>query len=179
MKVLNLQCSHQHSFEGWFASEGDYQSQLSRGLIECPLCADSGIQKLPSAPRLNLGGHPAPSAESQLGIQPARSNATAAMPALVPQHNAASVGLDGATGIQVGSSPAEQAAFFKALRHVVANTEDVGNRFAHEARAMHYGDAETRSIRGQASLREAVGLLEEGIEVMALPIPASFKETLQ
>lgn len=179
MKVLNLQCSHQHSFEGWFASEDDFQSQLSRGLVECPMCADSGIQKLPSAPRLNLGGHPAPSAESQQGIQPARLNAAAAVPALVPQHNAAATGLDSATGIQVGSSPAEQAAFFKALRHVLANTEDVGDSFANEARAMHYGDAETRSIRGQTSLREAIGLLEEGIEVMPLPMPAALKETLQ
>ena len=175
MKVLNLQCSHQHSFEGWFASEGDFQSQLSRGLIECPLCADSGIQKLPSAPRLNLGGHPVPSAESQQGIQSAR----APMPTGVPQLNAAAIGLDPVAAIQVGSSPAEQAAFFKALRHVVANTEDVGDKFADEARAMHYGDVETRSIRGRASLHEAIGLLEEGIEIMPLPIPAALKGTLQ
>ena len=179
MKVLNLKCSHQHPFEGWFASEDDFQSQLSRGLIECPLCADSGIKKLPSAPRLNLGGHPVPSAESQQGIQSARLNAAAPMPTGVPQHNAAAIGLDAVTGIQVGSSPAEQAAFFKALRHVVENTEDVGDKFADEARAMHYGDVETRSIRGRASLHEAIGLLEEGIEIMPLPIPAALKGTLQ
>ena len=72
-----------------------------------------------------------------------------------------------------------QAAFLKALRHVVANTEDVGDRFASQARAMHYGDAEPRSIRGQATPREATELMEEGIDVMALPMPAALKETLQ
>ena len=73
----------------------------------------------------------------------------------------------------------QQAAFLKALRHVVANTEDVGDRFASQARAMHYGDAEPRSIRGQATPREATELMEEGIDVMALPMPAALKETLQ
>jgi hypothetical protein len=63
------------------------------------------------------------------------------------------------------------------LRHAVANTEDVGDRFTHEVRRMHYGDAESRSIRGKASLKETVELLEEGIEVM--PLPPSIKETLQ
>ena len=55
MKVLNLQCAHQHGFEGWFASEDDFQSQLSRGLVECPMCGDTGIIKMLTAPRLNLG----------------------------------------------------------------------------------------------------------------------------
>ncbi|MFZ2295757.1 MAG: DUF1178 family protein, partial [Polaromonas sp.] len=64
MKVLNLQCSRQHSFEGWFGSEDDFQGQLAGGLIECPLCADKGIHKLPSAPRLNFGGHQAPQTAS-------------------------------------------------------------------------------------------------------------------
>ena len=63
MKVLNLRCAHQHSFEGWFGSEEDFQNQLGRGLIECPLCADKIIQKMPSAPRLNLG-HAAPESAS-------------------------------------------------------------------------------------------------------------------
>ena len=78
-----------------------------------------------------------------------------------------------------GPTQAQQAAFFKALRHVVANTEDVGDRFADQARAMHYGDVAPRSIRGQATQREAVELIDEGIDVMALPMSAVLKETLQ
>ena len=55
MKVLDLQCGNGHGFEGWFASEDDFQSQLARSLVECPLCGDHGIIKKLSAPRLNLG----------------------------------------------------------------------------------------------------------------------------
>ena len=172
MKVLNLQCRHQHSFEGWFASEDDFQLQLARGLIECPLCADKQIFKMPSAPRLNLGGHFAVGAES---AQP--------MPASAPSHESAGTAENSVTSLPAltgaGPSPAAQAAFLKALRQVVSQTEDVGERFADEARRMHYGDSEARNIRGQASMREAVELMEEGIEVMPLPLPAAIKETLQ
>ena len=55
MKVLNLRCGGGHAFEGWFGSEDDFQSQSARGLIGCPLCADTAIEKRPSAPRLNVG----------------------------------------------------------------------------------------------------------------------------
>ncbi len=169
MKVLNLQCAHQHSFEGWFASEDDFQSQLARGLVECPMCADKAIVKMPSAPRLNFGGHRAPIDSLQQANEPALMS--------TPEDTNL-VAVD-ETPAQAGPTPEQQAAFLKALRHVVANTEDVGDRFANQARAMHYGDAEPRSIRGQATPREASDLIEEGIDVMALPMPAALKETLQ
>lgn len=166
MKVLNLQCSHQHAFEGWFASEDDFQGQLARGLVTCPLCADPVIQKMPSAPRLNFGAaadaSPAASASRELTV-PAASSSVSAAHEVTP----------------VTDGSARQAQFLHALRQVMANTEDVGERFADEARAMHYGDAEQRSIRGQASRDEAIELIEEGIEVMPLPLPAAVKETLQ
>ncbi len=166
MKVLDLQCSHQHAFEGWFASEDDFQGQLARGLVSCPLCADPAVRKMPSAPRLNLG--------AVAGELPAASHSRelsepAAAPALGPSHEV----------VAAAGNTAVQAEFLKALRHVMANTHDVGERFADEARAMHYGDAEQRSIRGQASRTEAMELIEEGIEVMPLPLPAALKETLQ
>ena len=164
MKVLNLLCAHQHAFEGWFASEDDFQGQLARGMVECPLCADKGIQKMPSAPRLNLG--------AQLVTEKALT-ATAAD----QRTDAGGVAVSGHAGSQSG--PAEHAALLQALRYMVANTEDVGDRFAEKARAMYYGDLESRNIRGQASAREAVELLEEGIDVMPLPLPAALKETLQ
>lgn len=172
MKVLNLQCAHQHSFEGWFASEDDFQSQLLRDLIECPLCESKSIEKMPSAPRLNLGAHKAPAATSaseasQSGAAPAervgKDNVVTSRAVTVSESAS-----DVATG---------QADFLKAMRNLVASTEDVGRRFADEARGMHYGDIKTRSIRGQASAREAVELMEEGIDVM--PLPAVLKETLQ
>lgn len=175
MKVLNLRCSRLHSFEGWFGSEDDFQGQLKRGLLECPMCADSAIQKMPSAPRLNFGGHQARDSD-----QPLKGQATAsASTAMAPLKNEA-VRSDQPENVGPDRlDPALQAAFLTALRQVVANTEDVGQRFADEARRMHYGEAEARSIRGQASAREAVELLEEGIEVMPLPMLPALKETLQ
>ena len=164
MKVLNLLCAQQHAFEGWFASEDDFQGQLARGLVECPLCADKGIQKMPSAPRLNLGAQ----------LTTAKTPTATAVDQRV---DAAAVVASGPAGSH--PDPAEHAALLKALRYMVAHTEDVGDRFADKARAMHYGDLEPRNIRGQASVREAVELLEEGIDVMPLPLPAALKETLQ
>jgi len=72
-----------------------------------------------------------------------------------------------------------QAAWMKMVRHVMTNTEDVGERFPEEARKIHYGESENRGIRGQASREETEALLEEGIGVLPLPIPKALKETLQ
>lgn len=176
MKVLDLQCGQQHSFEGWFGSEEDFQSQLARGLVECPMCADKAVVKMLSAPRLNFGGHSPPGTASE----PASISATSSS-AVAASDAEPSTGLIATTGqpAQNAPSPEQQAAFLNAVRHVLANTEDVGDRFANQARAMHYGDAEPRSIRGQTTQREAVELIEEGIDVMALPMPAALKETLQ
>ena len=176
MKVLNLRCSTYHTFEGWFGSEVDFQNQLSRGLIECPLCADKGIQKMPSAPRLNFGAHQAPDGVSSATHgqnTPLASTAVAPLKTAIARDDQAGIGGPDAM------SPVAQANFLNALRQVVSNTEDVGQRFADEARRMHYGEADARSIRGQASAREVVDLLEEGIEVMPLPMLTALKETLQ
>jgi hypothetical protein len=54
MKVLNLTCSHGHAFEGWFASTDDFGEQVERGLVECPLCGDTAVTRLPSAPRVHV-----------------------------------------------------------------------------------------------------------------------------
>ena len=148
MKVLDLQCSQQHCFEGWFGSEGDFQDQLGRGLVECPLCGDVAVTKMLSAPRLNFG---------------------AAQNEAAPQQQ------------QVVAAPDKtmQAAWMQMVRHVMANTEDVGSRFPEEARRMHYGETGERGIRGQASPDETHALLEEGIGVLPLPLPKALKEPLQ
>lgn len=151
MKVFNLQCSALHRFEGWFASEEDYAGQVERGLLECPLCADKTVHKLPSAPRINLGASEAPVA-----------------PAADKQ---ALVAGDAAQKLQ--------AAWLQMARQIVSQTEDVGERFAEEARKIHYGETEERGIRGQASREETEALLEEGIAVMPLPLPEGLKGPLQ
>jgi hypothetical protein len=154
MKVLDLQCAHQHTFEGWFGSEDDFQSQLARGLVECPLCGSSDILKKPSAPRLNFGA-----------VQV--SSKTELAPVDEPSHAAAP------------PSPGAQVAWMKMVRHVIANTEDVGSQFAEEARKIHYGERKERNIRGEATVEETEALLDEGIDVLPLPIPAALKRPLQ
>ena len=165
MKVLNLQCAHQHDFEGWFGSEDDFQSQLARGLVECPLCGDRQITKQLSAPRLNLstsrGEREVAAAKTEVAAQPAA-------PTTAPAHDVTSM-----------SSSQVQAAWLQAVQHVMANTEDVGSRFAEEARKMHYGESEERGIRGQATPEQTRDLLEEGIPVMPLPIPDALKGPVQ
>jgi hypothetical protein len=75
------------------------------------------------------------------------------------------------------SSP--EARWLQAVRQVIAQTEDVGERFADEARKMHYGEVEERGIRGQTTRDQAQSLIDEGIPVLALPLPTVLKETLQ
>jgi Protein of unknown function (DUF1178) len=76
-------------------------------------------------------------------------------------------------------NPEFQAAYMQMAKEVLAKTEDVGTEFANEARKIHYGEAKERGIRGQVSRDETLELLDEGIEVMPLPLPKALKGTLQ
>jgi hypothetical protein len=179
MKVLNLQCAGMHTFEGWFGSEEDYQSQRERDLVACPLCANTDVRKLPSAPRLNLGA-----AEPRSAKTPTQEEAAATSGAVSPAANVSTTPnaeTVASSLAQVHPEAAEmvQEAWLKMVKHVIANTEDVGQNFAEEARKMHYGESEERNIRGQASIEETKDLLEEGIEVLPLPVPDSRKGGLQ
>ena len=166
MKVLDLQCPLGHVFEGWFASEDDFQGQRERGLVQCPMCGDEHIEKRLSAPRLNLGAR-APATQATANLSQSRQP--------VPADHAS--GLAGEA--RVGLPPALQAAWLALSRKIIANTEDVGAGFAEEARRMHHGEVQERAIRGQATADEAVQLLEEGIAVLPLALPVAAKETLQ
>jgi hypothetical protein len=146
MKVLNLRCANGHGFEGWFASDDEFMEQNGRGLIECPLCADRIVSRLPSAPRLNLSGQREPEAPP---------------PAPPPP------------------PPQLQTEWMQAVRKMLESTDDVGERFPVEARRIHYGEIEARGIRGQATPDERRALIDEGIEIMSLPLPAALKGPLQ
>ena len=174
MKVLDLKCAHQHVFEGWFASEDDFQAQLARGLVQCPMCGDAAVSKQLSAPRLNLGA--AAPALKAVSAQPQDVAGTSARELSISAPQAPGQALMAPDRQTMQDM---QSDWMKMVRQVMANTEDVGNNFAEVARQMHYGETEERSIRGQTSPQEAMALLEEGISVMPLPIPASLKEPLQ
>jgi hypothetical protein len=155
MKVFNLSCEHDHRFEGWFGSAGDFDVQLEGGLLECPVCGSRQVRKLPSAPRLNLSGATAATAVPAVAASPASEGAPAPSP------------------VQV------QEMMMRVARFLAQNTEDVGERFAEEARRIHYREAPERGIRGIATRDEARELGEEGIDVFAFPIPSLAKEPLQ
>lgn len=178
MKVLDLQCRLGHSFEGWFGSQSDYDAQRERGLVACPVCNDSEITKMLSAPRLNLGHGAAPEPTPGPGAPTAGTKSD--VDALPSQ--AADPSTDAAPAMPVVVPEALQQmhlALMKMVRHVMANTEDVGSQFAEEARKIHYGERQARFIRGQATREETEALIDEGIEVMALPVPENLKGPLQ
>ena len=158
MKVLDLRCATGHAFEGWFASEDDYGSQRERGLLDCPVCGNAEVMRLPSAPRLNLSGARAPQPAAQAAAAPAAPGGTAEM---AVHGNAAT------------------ARFIEAVAELLSNTEDVGARFAEEARRIHYGESDAKAIRGQATPEEREALADEGIEVLTLPTGLPPKTPLQ
>ena len=151
MKVLDLRCGAGHSFEGWFASEDDYGSQRERGLLDCPVCGNAEVMRLPSAPRLNLSGARAP--EPAQAVAPTPASGPASAPAT--------------TEVAVHGNAAQR--FVEAVADLLRNTQDVGPRFAEEARRIHYGETEAKAIRGQATPQEREALADEGIEVFTLP----------
>lgn len=153
MKVLNLRCAHEHRYEGWFASEEDFAAQAARSAVACPICGDTQTTRLPSAPHLNVARH---GTSGETGT--ASGRAATATPS---------------TEVTL------QSQWLRAVRHVIRSTEDVGDRFPEEARRIHYGEIEERAIRGKASREDAAALREEGIEVMALPLPDALKGPLQ
>jgi hypothetical protein len=156
-----LVCAKGHSFESWFQNSAAYDKQAKRGLVECPVCGDSKVEKALMAPKLSgtkkrsAPALPAPVAEAA----PAPAEA-----ALAASETASPVAM---------MSPQEREfrAKLKELReHITKNADDVGRQFPEEARKMHYGEVEYRSIYGEASPQEAKELYEEGIEFHPIPV---------
>ena len=159
MIVFDLACRPGgHRFEGWFSSSDDFARQQERGLVACPHCGEADVIKAPMAPAVPRKGNQvplrAPSAAAA-APPPAPANAPAIAPAMPPEVRAALVAM-----------AAAQAQALKSSRWV-------GSRFAEDARAMHYGEADVAAIHGQATPEEARDLLEEGIDIAPLLIPVA------
>ena len=154
MIVFDLECSGgAHRFEGWFKSSEDFARQQDRGLVACPQCGSGDVAKAPMAPRL-----------SRKGNQMVAAAPSSAMPAPEKPQLLASPKL-----------PPEALAAMRALAamqaEAIKDSRWVGDKFAAQSRAMHYGDADQATIHGQATREEAQDLLEEGIMVAPLLIP--------
>lgn len=142
-----LQCANGHAFDGWFRSSDAYDRQVRRHLVTCPNCGVTEVEKQPMAPAL---------------VKTRRATGTPAQAA----HR--DTGETGATQAESARPPVEVLRAFR--RHVLDNSEDVGPRFADEARKIHHGEADARAIRGEASQEEAIKLHEEDVEFGILPV---------
>lgn len=131
-----LICDGGHSFEGWFAGGADFDDQVQRGLVSCPVCGSISVSKALMAPSVSTARQK--ETQQMLAMENAQKEVVAKLRA--------------------------------AVEEIKASSEDVGERFPEEARRIHYGEAETRGIIGQASAEDARDLLEEGIAVMPLPV---------
>jgi hypothetical protein len=144
-----LACDRRHEFEIWFKNSADYDRQAKRGLVACPICDSTRVEKAIMAPAISGARKRKPAPADMTAAIPQAENAPMAM--LSPQET-------------------ELRAKLKELRnHLTKNADNVGRKFPDEARKMHYGETEHRSIYGEASTDEAKKMLDEGIEFHPLP----------
>jgi hypothetical protein len=154
-----LVCGHGHDFESWFADSAAYDKQAKRKLIGCPHCGSAKVDKAIMAPRLT---------GSRRGAAPIE--APPEMPATAPE-KAQEKAQEKAPVAMLSPQERELRAKLKELRdHLTQNADNVGPKFPEEARKMHYGEVEHRSIYGEATTDDAKALAEEGIEFHPLPI---------
>ena len=149
-----LICKQGHQFESWFQDSAAYDKQAKRGLVTCPQCGSTKVEKAIMAPRLS---------------NTAKKERTAIE---APAATAESTPVPASPAPVAMISPQEQEfrAKLKELRdHLTKNADNVGAKFPEEARKMHYGEIDHRSIYGVATPEEATELSEEGIEFHPLP----------
>lgn len=153
MIIYDLCCINDHRFEGWFKSADDFQSQQQQSLLNCPVCGSVQVSKLPSASYVHT---------RNAGRSEPREEAKAvAAPSAAPQ-----------------GSPATAELLQKLQDYLDKHSENVGGQFSEEAKKMHYGESEKRSIHGHANVNELQELHEEGIPVMPLPALPTDKKKL-
>ncbi len=139
----SLVCSNAHEFEGWFRSSEDFDAQSAAGLCACPDCGSTSVAKALMRPNV------------------ATSETRAVAPAATPDKHLVAV-------------PPEAREFIEKLKEIKAalldGSENVGKRFAEEARRIHFGEAPARSVHGEASEEDARALMEDGIDILPLPV---------
>jgi hypothetical protein len=158
MILFTLKCSADHEFEGWFRDNAAYERQQRRGLIGCPECGSSKVEKAPMSPRLGRSHKGAPEAAAEVPSEQS-----------VPATPATQASDD------TPPTPAQVRRALQVLRrHIELNCENVGTQFAAEARRIQKGEAKTRGIYGEATQAETKALLEDGIEIASVPwVPSS------
>ncbi len=166
----SLICDRRHEFEIWFRNSADYDKQAKRGLVTCPACGSSKVEKALMTPQLGPSSRKGRRAVPDIAPAQGSAQAPAQVPAEVaPQPEAPAP--ENTPVAMVSPQEREFRAKLKELRdHLVKNADNVGTKFPEEARKMHYGEIEHRSIYGEASPQDAKELHEEGIEFHPLPV---------
>ena len=142
MILYELKCSNGHQFEAWFKDSATYDRQEQRGEVSCPICSDISVSKAPMAP----------------AVTTSRKKGNRAGQSVPPMDDRAA---------KVAQEILHAAG--KMQKYVEENCDYVGDKFADEARAIHYGESEERGIYGEATIDEATNLLEEDIPVNRIP----------
>ena len=148
MIVFDLACDHGHRFEAWFRSSSAFEEQGAKGLLACPHCGSAEVRKAPMAPAVPAKGNARSSAVTKQ--EPEAASQGGALP------------------------PALREAMDKLARlqaETIRDSTYVGDRFAEESRAMHYGEKDAALIHGKADAKEARALIEEGIGFAPLLVP--------
>lgn len=170
MIKYTLQCDDAHTFEGWFRNSDDFDSQCKRNLVACPMCGSSEVRKGLMAPAISTAR-----AKAAL-VDAARAEMRAHEASVKPDAMAQAGGESGSVAMQSSAllpKDLQQKEIVEALRlvraRIIENSENVGANFASEARKIHNGEAEERSIYGETTPKDAEALMEEGIAVFPLP----------
>jgi hypothetical protein len=149
MIVYDLQCrTGGHRFEGWFGSSDDFTDQQERGLLCCPECGSADVGKAVMAPAVPRKGN-------QVATRKPEAPAPVSNEAMPPE------------AVRMMQQLA------RLQSEALKESKWVGDKFADDARAMHYGERDAESIHGQATAKEALDLIEEGIAVAPLPFPVA------
>lgn len=141
-----LRCAKKHTFESWFQNSDAYDRQEKRGLVECPVCGDTRVEKAIMAPRV--------SAPKSRASRPAPD---------IPRASARKA--------LMSPRDAELRAKLKELRdYVTSHAENVGRSFPEQARKMHEGELAHKPIYGESTPEETRALLEDGVDILPLPV---------
>jgi hypothetical protein len=157
-----LQCPDDHQFDAWFANSAAYDTQAKRGLVACAVCGSTKVEKALMAPNVGTKGNKKADKAA---------SAKAALPQAETTEVAAtnSVTLTGEAAKRAAVAQELMSLMRKVRAEVEAKAEYVGPNFAEEARKIHYDEAPNRGIYGEATKRDVVALLDEGIDIMPLP----------
>ena len=139
MIKFNLQCGNQHNFEAWFSGGSDFDKQKESSLIECPFCGNKQIEKSLMVPQVQTGRQRDKNQETKNAI------------------------------VVNNAQQKLYAEMREIVQKVKSNSIDVGDKFAEEARKIHYGEKEETGIYGKASVDDIKDLNEEGIQTISLP----------